>query len=243
MILDIALAALFLIIILIYIKRGFVKSIWGLARIVVSVIASVCFGNTVGQWMNEKFILNAVTKTTYNTLNSIIPKKNGASDISGLFTKIPEKFRDLVQRCGADIDSLSKEFSNYSKASDEDVHELAGKISEPVSDCISTAAGYVVVFIFSIIVMFIIGKIIILLAEVPVLDKVNGTLGGILGAISGFFYLWIICLFLGIFVENAFAQENGEAFRSIMNESVLFRFFCQISPFDFINIKTLIEKI
>lgn len=239
MILDIALIALYLIIVLIYVKRGFVKSIWGLVRLVVSVIAAYMFGGLLGEWMNETFILSAITKTTYNTLNPMLVRNNGAANISELFSVFPEGFKSVIERCGADLEVLAKKFGDVTRATEADVMELSKKISEPISESISKAAGYVVVFVAAFVILIVVGKIIMLFAEIPGIDKVNELLGGVLGVAAGLIYIWVVCLFLSILVENSVAQETGEAFRRISSESWIFRFFCSISPLDFINIKSL----
>lgn len=242
MVLDIALIALYFIIVIIYIKRGFIKSIWGFVRVAAAVAAAYFFGGQFGQWLNDRFILKAVTDTTTGALKPMLTQNNSSFDISELFEKIPRGFTDLIERCGADIDDLEGIFGNFDKASDADVASMAEKISQPISDTISKAAGYVAVFVGVWLIMFIIGQIVFLLSEIPGIDNVNEFLGGVLGVFVGFIYVWIICLLLSIFVENSVVTSSGEALRTITDSSYVFRILCDISPLDFINIKSVLNK-
>ena len=227
--LDIALVSLFLIIVIIDANRGFVKAVWGFARAIASSVLAVMFGGALGTLLYKVFILDAVTDTVYTTVVPMIDLSNGAYNVAGLFERMPDGFADLLSRFGVTPESIEGLFGSITHATEANVREMAQSIAEPV-------LGYVIIFLIAMIALFIIGKVVDLLSKLPVINTLNSFLGAVFGAASGFIYLLVICLLIGVFVEYGLAGESTEALSSIAQDSYIFRFFCRFSPVDFINI-------
>jgi uncharacterized membrane protein required for colicin V production len=234
--LDIALVSLFLIIVIIDAKRGFVKAVWGFARAIASSVLAVMFGGALGTLLYKVFILDAVTDTVYATVVPMIDLSNGAYNVAGLFERMPDGFADLLSRFGVTPESIEGLFGSITHATESNVREMAQRIAEPIADVISTVLGYVIIFLIAMIALFIVGKVVDLLSKLPVINTLNSFLGAVFGAASGFIYLLVICLLIGVFVEYGLAGESTEALSSIAQDSYIFRFFCRFSPVDFINI-------
>lgn len=240
MFVDLILIAFFVVIVLIYMKKGFIKSVWGVVRAVASVAAAWLFGKQVGEWFYNQFIHNAISKATKDAIAPLVQKVNDSFNLSDLFSKIPDEFRTLVERSGADLSGLKSVFGKLTEASENQFDSLADKISEPIAHTVSNAVGYVLVFFIAFILMSIAFVVIDGISKLPLIKEVNKTLGAAFGAVCGIIYLWVICMVLSLFVESSAAGATGELVGSYTASSHLVKFFCSISPFDFINIKKIL---
>lgn len=242
-VIDIVLASVFILTVVVCAARGFVKSIWWLLRAVLSLGASFLFGHRFGTWLMERFILGKFTDVARASLESIVHENNGSFDISEAFSSMPESFRSLLARFGADASTLQGVYGGSSNSSASDLNALASDIATPVARVVSEALGYVAVFLIVFIVVTVLGWVVRLIAELPVLRSVNHLLGGVFGVACGFIYLWVICLAISAFVESGIAETESRALMQLAQESYLFRFFCGFSPLDYINISAIVSLI
>lgn len=239
-IVDIILVSIFVLTVVVCASRGFVKSIWWLLRAVLSLGAAFLFGHNFGSWLMDRFLLEKFTDAARSSLSGIVKESNGSYDISELFESMPESFRSLLERFGADASELGSTYGASANASAGDINSMAADIATPIARVVSEALGYVAVFFAAFLIITIVGWVIRLIAELPVLRSVNHLLGGIFGVICGFIYLWVICLAISAFVESGIAENESRALRELAEKSYLFRFFCGFSPFDYINISKIV---
>lgn len=236
---DIILVAVFVLTVAVCAKRGFVKSIWWLLRAVLSLGAALLFGRYFGEWIMDRFMFEKFTNVVYSSLNGIVNETNGSFDLSELFSSAPESFMSLLERFGADTEALSEKFAGSANASTIDMNNLAADIAEPVARVVSQALGHVAVFLAVFLVITIIGWVVRLIAELPVLRNVNHLLGGLFGVVCGFIYLWVICTAISAFVESGIAENESRQLMQLAQHSYIFRFFCDFSPLDYINISKI----
>lgn len=232
---DILLVVIFALIVFVDTKRGFVKAVWGFARAAASVILSLMFGSAVGLLFNKIFVLNTVTNTVYAALEPVIGLTNGSYNISAAFEG-NAGFADLLSRFGVTAESLQAKYGEFANATQDTLREMAEFIAKPIADTLSKLLGVVVIFLISMIALYIVGKVVDLLAKLPVIKTLNSFLGAVFGAASGFIYIWIICLVLSMVIEYRVAGQTTDSLVLMVRDSHLFNFFCKFSPVDFIHI-------
>ena len=109
----------------------------------------------------------------------------------------------------------------------------------------SKICGYLAVFLVSSIALFILGFFIGRVKDSLGLKKLDAALGAVMGLCIGLIFIFVICLAVSVIVElnlSGYLGEKIEALRKLADESYVFRFFCQISPFDYINISKLVGE-
>lgn len=111
--------------------------------------------------------------------------------------------------------------------------------SETHAGLFAEISGYLAVFISVMIIMSIIGLFIKKASEHKVLNAIDRIFGLIFGAALGFAAVFIICVILSLFIEIKLSNEALDWIKSIAEDSYVFRFFCNIAPFEYINIKEL----
>lgn len=118
-----------------------------------------------------------------------------------------------------------------------------GLLNDKTQRLLANILGYVAVFVISIIIMSIAGFLIKYWCNSKSLKAVNHALGALLGIVAGVIYVWIICIAISFLVEKQLAGDATETIRKIAEESFVFKFFCKISPLEYININETLEKI
>ena len=238
--LDIALIAIFLLVVMIDAKRGFVKSVWGFVTALASLALSFLFGGYVGDLLLNTWLRDLFADATLNVLKPIVESGASGYDITKLFADMPEELVKLAESCGADLEALALRYADAVNVSEESLVELASTISDPITTTISLAIGYVSVFFVALILMYIIGSLFNLISKLPIIKGFNTLLGGVFGAMSGLIYIWVICIALAVVVECGVLGGYEEYIESMAESSYIFRLMCEFSPFDFINIKAIL---
>ncbi len=237
---DIILGILILLVVLLYTKRGAVRSLYGLISAVVSAVAAFLLGPGVGL----KFfapMMGGLEDTVYDTLYKAAKAAEGAIDIEAMVNGIPEGLSGLMSRLGIDFAALVEKFS-LTPAKEADLKVLAAQIAEPIVAYTSKAIGIVLVFALAAFLMFLLKGLILPLMKLPVLKQADRLLGFVLGAVCAFIYAWVLCIAVSAAVEVGFLGDKTALVASVADSSFLFRFFCSLSPLDLVNIISVFEK-
>ncbi len=236
--LDIFLTLVFLIIVVFVTDKGFVRSIWSTVTIVGAFVLAYIFGPIIGSWICDTFVLNAITEYAFDIVEKLISEQSGRYDISSLFDTLPEEFVQLIENCGADLEQLASEFNNAMTIPKEDLYGFAESVALPISRTVSNAAGIVVIFVLSAIALWLTGILVKALVRLPLIHELNGILGFLLGLAEGLVIIWVLCLAISVFAESGFMEPASvNVINSLTERSYIFKFFCNLSPVNFINIQ------
>ena len=227
--LDLALVIIVVVSVIVYHKRGFVRTAIELCGIILAGVLAFNFGPTLSQITYDKIIRPAVEERIQETIDTTIDSATeNVSD--GLWDALPE----FVTK-NADSFGLSEETINdsISGAAPQDTHELAASITETVVNPITISFLEVV---YSLVIFAVLSFALKLLAKplnklfsISLLGKLNHILGGVLGAGKGFVYCVVVCFVISsliVFTKSGFlifTKENVE-------NSVLFDLLCNINP-------------
>ncbi len=236
--LDIFLVLLFFLTVILTTDKGFVKSVWSTVTIVGAFVLAYIFGPPLGEWICDLFVLDKVSQYAFGVVENLVTEQSGQYDLSMLFNTLPEEFIQLIENCGADIDQLAEQFKFSVTISQDELYSFAESVAKPLARTVSNAAGVVAVFLASALALWLIGLVVKLIVQLPLIHALNGILGFVLGAVEGLVIVWVLCIALGIFVEQGFMNPGSvEVLRSLTEGSVIFEFFCALSPINFINIQ------
>ena len=236
--LDIFFVLLFLLIAVISAEKGFVKSIWSTVTIVGAFILAYMFGPVLGDWICNNFVLEHVSKYTFNIVEGLVGASTEQYDISYLFESLPDEFVALVENCGADLEALESQFQLSVTMSKDELYAFSESVALPISRTLANAVGIVAVFLAAVLALWLVGLVVKVIAKIPIVKTIDGILGFAVGVIKGVIIVWIICLIIGIFIEREFMEPGSiEALKLLTDSSHIFKFFCNLSPVDFINIR------
>lgn len=235
--LDIFLILLFMLITITSTERGFVNSVWSTVTLIGSFILAYTFSGYVGNWICTNFVLKYISEYAYEIVESLIQQSSEQYDISVLFEALPDEFVNLVKNCGADLSVLETQFGSSINLTEGELSLFAKSVALPISGTISNAIAIVLVFVISLIVLWLIGLLFKVIVKIPIIKTINTLLGFIVGLLKGFIIVWIVCVTLSIFVERGFMNpDSADILNNLTNGSYVFKFFCYFSPIKFINI-------
>jgi len=239
-ILDCFLILLYLLIVIIVADKGLVRSIWRAVTVVGSLTLSFIFGPVLGEWICDVWVLDHISSYSFGVVADLVEKNSGQYDTTALFDSLPQEFLDLLSRCGADVNSISKDFVPSLTVSESDLYAMARAIATPISNTLSKAIGVIAVFFASVLLLFLLGLILKLFVKLPVIRSIDKVFGMFFGLIEAFVVVWIISLAIGVLIESGYVTNSSSVVISnIAEKSYIFRFFCGLSPIDFINIKII----
>lgn len=219
---DIVFAAFALLVVLLYAKRGAVKSIYGVATVVVAGVAAYFFGETVGTTLFSPF-LGGVEDRVYESLMSMLPSTNGQFNMEALFDQLPQGFSVLLARSGLTATALEEAYGTMTAATAEEVRSLSVTIAAPIIAYISRTLGNILVFSLVSLVMHLLRRVISPILRLPLIKQADKLLGALLGVVAAAIYVWILCLLASLLLECGVLNEAG-AVANALAQSQVFRF-------------------
>ncbi len=196
--LDALVLAVFVLCVVIGIKKGFIRSIILLAVIALAFFASYKFTRPFAEYLNKNYIGSSVAEKVSEKIAAIFSSGDTgekAADRSDEISNddIEEKkgdISDLLDRFSVPVDDLT---SWLKEKKDRTVAEIAGFIAGPTADALSVGIAFVIIFFGTAIVGYIALWLISKLFETEALSGVNGLLGGLLGAVKGLAICMALC--------------------------------------------------
>ena len=202
---------LFLILILVIsaligLKRGFVRSIAGLAEYIIAFFVANRF-YTVGAELVVKIPFLAKLKTDVD-----MPE---LEEGTGFFEKLKAIISHMLQTAinGGDAEA-----------------EANAIINNYIADVVSKAIAFIVIFIVSLLLLKLIVFLIDKFCELPALKVANKTLGVLFGLFCGMFVTWFLA---NLFVNTLlpiFVDKWPDVFSLEMGETLIVKFFTRFSP-------------
>ena len=189
LVIDVLLIAVFGLLVFCGWWRGFMKSILGLGRLVLSLVITILFGSVFAGWIDETFINPPVFEAVFKKFSDIAADVTASAEggIDALVEKIPNAFRGYLDLESVDptaeINALAEEWSHT--------------VADGISRVISLILGFILLFVISFVVLTVVIFIVSKLAKLPAIKTVDKLLGLVVGIFSGAVAVIIISIILG----------------------------------------------
>ena len=204
LILDLVIILIIALCVFIGIKRGAIKEIVSLIGIVVALILAITISKIGATFIYNRFVGEAI----YNTVYKAVEDKVGA-DISTTIDALPEEIFQIGDAIGVDIseklESGLKEDTNLASSVAEIVSE---SIAKPLVITIIQLVLFIILFVVFKVLIGWLGKILNIVAKLPVLGSANKLVGGIVGLLKGVIIASIVCYVVIIILK---VQPDGFA--------------------------------
>lgn len=156
------------------IKRGFVKTVFSLGSLILSLILALTLYPVVTDFLAESVVGDYVRLNVYEVFSEK-PEENLSAEEAGSTLKLPGSLQETIIGTTEQTATVVKETLADSMAS------LALKI-----------LGIIIVFILVKVILWILSVLLNAVAKLPVLRTANKFLGGITGAVYGVLLLYLI---------------------------------------------------
>lgn len=178
-------------------KVGFIKMVFSLTSLIITLVLTSMISPTVNDLMknNEKFY-NLVLQKVEVILPSEedIKKNEQITYIEEL--PLPHTMKDrLIENNNADIYKklVVKSFKDY--------------VSNYLANVVINAMAFILTFVVILVLLWILCIALNIISKLPILNQINKTAGMLAGLIQGFIIVWIFFLIITIFGGTKLGQE------------------------------------
>lgn len=204
---DVALIALWAVIILVYFFKGFFNALKPFRKWVALLVAYFTCGSVavmIAPLLPLGQLRTSVYDTFYGMWSSAIGELGGAENITadtlntifGLFSRLFPGITDTALGSG------------YGSG-EELASAAAGFAADKAVNAVATVISFLIVFLAVFILYTLVLRIVNRLCKTPVLNFFNRLAGGIFGAISGYCTLWIISFVIVTFLPDLLEGSRG----------------------------------
>lgn len=234
LIIDVIVIAAFGICFLSGIKKGFIKSVMGIAVIILAIIGSAHFSPPLAQKFNDDHIEKAVVGIADDAVRDLISEDR---DVDQLINDKSEDFLSLLERFGVKEEQISSLFGTESEeqTDDEKVSMIAKKLGEPVALSVSKALAFLIVFALLALGLFIVAVILCAIVKLPFLNAANKLLGGLLGAAMGLILAWGLSVAISELMPHLAVLYKGSVPDTVIENSIVVKFLGSIDPMNLIK--------
>ena len=210
-------------------SRGFLKTVFSMLQIVITIALVLAIGPKVKDLLHNNTNLYEQAKS--GIVEAIESRIEEGADVSS------EQEDTLIEQI-ASAKILQEMLKDNNKP---EIYEALGAtdftdyLASYMAELIITALSFVLSFVVVLIVLQIANLVFDVVGMLPVFGGINRMAGAILGAIQGLVVLWLLCLLLTAFSDTQFGVEtlaliNQNALLSfVYNNNLLLKIMLQIS--------------
>lgn len=231
---DISLIAVFIITVIISVKKGLIKSLIGLVGNLLAAVAALVFSAPFGSYISTNFLFSPMRQWMVNMLS---PTAQGtAASISNLnfdelFSDMPKFFSDIISGLGLNSADLAEKYNALKvNGADEAKSAIIDVMVTPMADLCGRIIAFIVIFVLALIAIRIIVWLLDFIVELPVLRQLNKLGGGIIGALNG---VLIVCLLAGIISASlgyVLKDRTPAEIENIEQSTVVYKTVNSINP-------------
>ncbi len=211
------------------IKKGFIKSVIGIAIVIAAIFGSIQFSPAVAHKMNDKF----VHKSVVSVARDAIPKV----DTERLVNDMPPAFKKVLDRFGTQPEDIKALFesSDPNETEEQKRDRIAEKMGAPLAKTISKALAFLIVFAALYLVLLVASIIICAVVKLPVLKAADKLLGAALGGVSGLLLAWGISIAICALLPRLSVLYEGVVPETVIENSIVVKFLGNFDPFNIIK--------
>ncbi len=234
--LDLLIAAIFIISIIVGMRKGLMKSVVGLFGNFVALVLAFVFSANLGTYIDTNYIHAPMRQWLVNRLSPTAENIQASLDnldLDALFTEQPEFFIKTTEYLGIkdDIDNL---YNKYLEIKQMGVDSAKSYITDamitPISSTISRIIAFVLIFLACSIAIALLWWLSDFVANLPVIRKMDKTGGALVGVLNGFLISFITVALINITSGFLMKDTSLETRDEIMSNTVVYEFFNDINP-------------
>ncbi len=212
-------------------SKGFIKSVMGLVKGVVSAIAAYAYTPLLSTIFNDRWIRKPLTDGIFETLRSLaLDTETDLYNLDRLAIDLPDPLVSILERYNVSISDFTSGISGMEQVTEDVVYRCAASIAESTAALLSSALAFVVIFLGVFLVLSILTVLLDLIFRMPVLSTANKLFGIIFGAAEAFLLLSVVSVLLAALVTSLGSIEPDLFGADVIEHSVICRFFAEHNP-------------
>lgn len=217
--LDAAVVVLVILVALLGLRKGFIKSFAGLIGAVFALIIALTLSRFAAELIYEFWIRDGLQQTIFNALS-----ESGANTVEGMLQALPGFLAGMI---GGEQQAQIVE--NTVTDSAYGVSQLLVTALGPAIVNLLMIVLAIVLFILLLIVVRLLLRVLDKVAKVPILKQANAILGFFFGFGKGILLVWLLCSLVAVILP-LWGESTAVWLQSAKDGSYLFRGLSGINP-------------
>ena len=226
-IIDIALVALFFVLVFFITKAGFARTVYKIGKTWLSFFCSIMLGPWVASTLQGLFLRSAITGGIHNTLHDLIQNNPNGYNLNELFENLPDALTNFLNNYGINIAQLEAEFGPTTQASEDIIEAISLRIADPCVEMVSSLIGHVVCFVVPLIV-FVWLSMKIRRTRIPFFRFMDRVSGFIMGVVIGYCAALVLSFAAHTVFQVVVAFDSSLPIMDVYNKSYVFKFLSEV---------------
>lgn len=227
-IVDAIIIAIIAIVIVRSSKKGFVSSLVDTFAMIIATIVSYMFTPEVSQFVYDSFIKNSVSKGFEKVLDDMNTNAAVADKVDAMIASLPEGAVNLADRLG--IINLNAIGAGIHMPGVIDNNQLITTVLNDfaynVMITITKVVVFFILFVLATLVLRMVSNFLENINKIPLIGKLNSTLGGVLGVAKALIIILVVCTVMYFIVPSS---DNVDLVGAI-SDSKIYNFVTENNP-------------
>ena len=227
-IVDAIIIAIIAIVIVRSSKKGFVSYLVDTFAMIIATIVSYMFTPEVSQFVYDSFIKNSVSKGFEKVLDDMNTNAAVADKVDAMIASLPEGAVNLADRLG--IINLNAIGAGIHMPGVIDNNQLITTVLNDfaynVMITITKVVVFFILFVLATLVLRMVSNFLENINKIPLIGKLNSTLGGVLGVAKALIIILVVCTVMYFIISSS---DNVDLVGAI-SDSKIYNFVTENNP-------------
>ena len=209
-------------------KKGFVSSLVDAFAMIIATIVSYMFTPEVSQFIYDSFIKNSVSKGFEKVLDDMNTNAAVADKVDAMIASLPEGAVNLADKLG--IINLNAIGAGIHMPGVIDNNQLITTVLNDfaynVMITITKVVVFFILFVLATLVLRMVSNFLEKINKIPLIGKLNSTLGGVLGVSKALIIILVVCTVMYFIVSSS---DNVDLVGAI-SDSKIYNFVTENNP-------------
>ncbi|MBR5445453.1 MAG: CvpA family protein [Clostridia bacterium] len=177
------------------IRNGFIRSVIGLVKGIVSLLAAWAYTPVIRDTIKENYIIKQIADGIAETLQSLALNLDTQTyDLSKVAADLPEAYTAILDRYGIDIPSFTADIASVTRADEALIYRFSSQIADPCASLVASAVSFALLFVGVYVALSIAAWLFDLIFQLPGLAGVNRFAGLVFGLLKAVFFAYVIAV-------------------------------------------------
>lgn len=204
-IVDAIIIAIIAIVIVRSSKKGFVSSLVDTFAMIIATIVSYMFTPEVSQFIYDSFIKNSVSKGFEKVLDDMNTNTAVADKVDAMIASLPESAVNLADSLGIiNLNSIGAGIHMPGVIDDNQlITTVLNDFAYNVMITITKIVVFFILFVVATLVLRMVSNFLENINKIPLIGKLNSTLGGVLGVAKALIIILVVCTVMYFIISSS----------------------------------------
>ena len=177
------------------IRQGFIRSVIGLVKGIVSLLAAWAYTPVIRDTIKENYIIRQIADGISQTMQSLaLNLESQTYDLSKVAVDLPDAYTAILDRYGIDIPSFTAKIAGVTRADEELIYDFSKQIADPCASLVASAVSFVLLFLGVYVALSLAAWFFDLIFQLPGLSGANRFAGLLFGLAEAVFFAYVIAV-------------------------------------------------